>query len=171
MSAMPDNIESATVRHAKALYALLLEQAKLETIQIPLTDDEVECLVFRGRISALYEEVGASKAYYSKVRNFLTESGSIVTLERGNVHSLSVVVVDADKPPPDELPANVKSSESGLTIAQELGKLRRRVEALENSLGGLNITQAAANFEKRISRLENSSTSKDETGETERDTT
>ena len=155
----------ALIRHSHTVWRLLLENATKETIAVPLTDDTIECLVFRGNIGDVFSASGVSKSYYSPIRKFLMECGAITILERGTAHNPSLVVLDPDRPPPTVLPSIVKSEEERLTLAEEVGRLSHTVEVWETRLGGINIQEALRNFERRISRLE--SADKREIGESD----
>lgn len=155
---------AAPIKHSRAVWELLLANAKTEIIEIPLTDDKIECLVFRGRIGEIFDLAGVSKAYYSKVRAILTDCGAITMLVRGTTHSPSVLVLDVDKPPPDELPENVKIREEALTTAQGLAKIDRRVEVIEQRLGGIEIVEALRNLELRLSAVESKTGDRRENG-------
>lgn len=145
----------APIRHANAVWRLMLENAETEKVAIPMTDDVVECLVFRGRIGDVFKAANVSNTYYTPVRKILVDFGSITILERGTVHNPSLVILDPDRPPPttaEEL--IVKSDPEDLTTDELLAMLLRRVEVLETRLGGINIVEAFRNVETRLSNVE-----------------
>lgn len=154
-------VTPAPIRHAHKVWGLLLAQATTEIVEIPLSDDKLECLVFRGKVGDIFSLAGVSKTYYSVVRKILTDCGAITMIQRGTTHELSVLVLDPDRPPPNELPDNVKSHRKVLTDPDRFDTLERRVQVIEKQTGGLSIVEAFRNFELRLLALEG----KRETGE------
>lgn len=156
----------AVLLYAHAVYNRFLELAKVETVRIPLTDDEIEIPVFRGRIGDVFDAVVSSRSYYSQIRAILDESGSLTVLERGTAHTGTVLAVNPNKPPPLELPPSfVKSSLDTLTLAREVATLKEQVEKLAARLGEVNIVKILRDFEIRISRIEGNKNEKIETGD------
>lgn len=161
---LPNNTVPAPLRHAHVVWNLMLENAKTETVKIPLTDEELEVLVFRGSIGNVFDSAGVSKTYYSPVRKILLDCGAITILEKGNIHNPSLVVLNPETPPPQEYPPNVKSDPEDLTDAETVDTVSRRVEVLENRLGGLSIVEALKNIEFRLSQLETQTGDRRENG-------
>lgn len=142
---------------AHKIFNTLVEHAKPETITLPLSDDPIEALVFRGKLTDVFEDSGASKAYYSPIRTILSECGAVIMLERGTAYSPSALVVDPSKPPPLANPPIVKSPDPAellLTLTDEVGTLRESMKSTAERMGDLNIVEVLRNFEIRISRLE-----------------
>jgi hypothetical protein len=106
--------------------------------------------VFRGSVTSLFKQLGASQAYYSKVRKALIESGCMTILQQG-ARGLPTVIVLHGKP---ERETFVQSRESDLTKRLDGAILSQRVDNLERRLGGLDPQETALNFEKRLRELE-----------------
>lgn len=169
------NPPPAIILFAHKAFELFCLHSNFEDVKIPLTDEVIKARVFRGKIGDIFNSTGASRAYYSKIRQLLIDFNSIVILHAGTAHSASVVVVRPENPPPIELPGgmqdpNVKSRELLLTLIARTDTLEARLEKLEAGRGDINIVDAFRNHETRLSRLEGNSqaagiSGKDETGE------
>lgn len=132
----------ATHKYAKLLYEGLLAHS--------------ENGKFTGKLTDIWNSVGASQTFYSKVRKLLLDEGCITVVERGSRNVPSVIVLN--HPPPDAPPeAEREAANPHLTRAATLARVEGRVKALEGwreSTGGINIAEALRNFEKRLSRVE-----------------
>lgn len=117
-------------------------RAKLEMIQ------DIEVPIFTGSITRLWNSLGASNAYYSKVIRNLTDLGCIQILQRGssNVESRVACIRMPDQ-------GEVKAK-SVLTNAPSLGTLAQEVANLHRNIGGIDIADALKNFEERLSKVE-----------------
>jgi hypothetical protein len=149
---------------AHVIFNTLVEHAKPEMVALPLQDEIHERLVFRGKFGDVFEDSGASKAYYTPIRQILEDCGAIVMIERGTAYAPTALVVDPGKPPPLAYPksagVNVKSPEIEemlLTLTDDVGTLREKLENVAERIGGLNILRVLEDFERRISRLETGS--------------
>lgn len=161
---LPDYIP-APILYAHRIFNEMCEKAVEEEIFVPLQDEPQKLQVFTGSLTEIFDRSGASKGYYTEIRDLLMQNGSIVMLERGTARNPSKIAVRPDRSPPlryEDAP-NVKSrpniaeiSKSALTATDEAATLRVEVERLAARLGGINIVEALSNHEIRISRLENS---------------
>lgn len=145
----------AVLKYTHLVYQTMLAKAQVETVIIPMIDDERTGPVFRGNFTEVCESVKASKGYYSQIRRILLDNGCMYQLERGTAHSPSVILLDDTKRPPMTESDNVKSGALRLTdVDQSVRLLGERVEVMESRLGGVNLTDALKNMETRFSRIE-----------------
>lgn len=145
------------VEFAMKFYDALVEQATIESWPSPEQLD-TDKLVFRGKVTEVWNSLGASQTYYGRVRRLLLENGCFTLVERGQRNTDTVLVLH--RPLPDD----VKLPDAPLTSRATFATLSRRIEALEaiqENLGGLDIGQALRGMEIRIAHLE----SKREIGE------
>lgn len=133
---------SALSRHAINFYKLLEEDAKLESLA------GLEVLVYRGPVSKLWHQTGASNAYYSRVMNSLHDMGCIAMIQRGSVNVLSAIAVL--RPPKAE-----DFDAVDLTPAADPATMRQELENVKRNIGGIDIAQVVIEFDARIKELEN----------------
>ena len=162
-SELPDSIP-APILYAHRIFNVLCSRATKQMVHLPLQDEPQEAWIFEGSLTDVYDESGASKGYYSEIRELLTANQSIIMLERGTTRGPSKILVQPTHSPPLEYSkggANVKSrlplteiASKLLTVEAEAATLRESIEVLAARLGGLNIAKALENHESRISRLE-----------------
>lgn len=108
--------------------------------------------IFEGSIVAAFDEVRASRTYYSKLRNFLIESGCIEIERKGVTGSPSRVKMI-------HLPTE---EDFDKTYTRRLTKrrhrdsvqLEQRVSNIEGRLGDSDIASALVDLETRMKRLE-----------------
>ena|SRR5687767_12956634 len=131
----------ALAKHAIKFYELLDDRAKREKI------GEHHLRVFRGSITKVWNEVGASNAYYSKVMRSLEDMSSIVILQRGSVNVESVIAVLRNPLPDEFAPQDLTSAENPATLRQELENVKRNI-------GGINIPDALQVLHERLTILE-----------------
>lgn len=148
------NPPTTVVIYAHKAFNAFCSNSHFEDIKIPFTDELVYAKVFRGKIGDIFNQTGASQAYYSRIRQMLLDAGSIVILERGSAHAQSVVIVRPDRPPPTVEESNVKSREFLLTLAARFDTIESRLEKLEAGRGGINVVAAFTDVEQRLARLE-----------------
>jgi hypothetical protein len=146
---------SATAIYVHQFYQELEKRAKLETVQ------NVEVLIFRGKLSDVFESLSISNKYYSRIRKILLKYDCVQYLERGTRSYDSTLLLN-HAPPPIE-----KFSEEDLTdrtgpdtvteMARRLAELEQEVAVLgglRDKLGGIDITEALRNLESRVRSLE-----------------
>jgi hypothetical protein len=146
----------ASLAYAHKFYELMVERAKLETIQGSFDVDipePVEVLVFRGKLTDIFVELKVSQKYYVTIRKILREYDCVQYLQRGTKAYDSIVILN--HPPPEEIsPLLLTDSHSPAKIAD----VERRVTALEDwrvtTAGGINIGEALRNMETRLAKLE-----------------
>lgn len=141
--------ELAPVRYAREFYAILEADAVEEQ-----TGDQF-LTVWRGKLTDVFNKVGATNKYYSTIRSILLKSGSITIVEAGARNRDSTVVLNHAPPDGDEI------AKLGLTGARPAGKMwegmAQRLSALEGwreTTGGINIAEALRDMERRLTRLE-----------------
>lgn len=134
-------------QYALDFYAALEAKAGTEDIQ------GRECLIFRGGLAKVYDTLGASRTYYSRVRGSLEELGAIQILQRGNPRQGTVIALYGAP--------TLEALESSyyLTSPSERRKMTtdvdKRVTVIERRLGKeLNYVTVIENLEQRISALE-----------------
>jgi hypothetical protein len=131
----------ALAKHSIRFCELLEERGKREKI------NDHHLKVFRGSITKLWNEVGASNAYYSQVKRSLEDMSCIVILQRGSVNVDSVVAV-LRTPSPDEF------APQDLTKAEQPASLRQELESVKRNIGGINIPDALQEIVERLEILE-----------------
>jgi hypothetical protein len=131
----------ALAKHALKFYELLDERGKREKI------GEHHLRIYRGSITKLWNEVGASNAYYSKVMRSLEDMSSISILQRGSVGVESVIAV-LRKPSPDEF------APQDLTRPESPAMLRQELESVKRNIGGIDIPEAFRVLSDRVAILE-----------------
>jgi hypothetical protein len=139
---MPMN-EPTIVKHAKALYAALEEQATDEHI------NGMPAKVFQGSVLQVYEGLGISRTYYSRLFKGLEQSGCITKLHRGGGNTGSTIVLH-HPPPPDRADA----FDRHLTQRVNLAILSQRLDDVETLIGGINIGEVLVALSDRIEALE-----------------
>jgi hypothetical protein len=137
--------ELAIATHARRLYDAMLERSYQE--------DDVH--VFVGKVTELFNQLGISSAYYSRIRRMLIQSGSIQIVKRGARGVGSEVRLY--RPPEDFTFEGLTHGANPATLLVELETRVRRLEAWRESQGGINISQALRNHENRLSQLERDS--------------
>lgn len=111
-------------------------------------------LVFEGQTTKVFRYLGISNAWYTPIMYALVESDSIISVQRGNKHQPSILVLRGE---PTEEKISEKALTSGPHVATLVAALESRVRALEawrESQGGLNVTKAMLDHERRLSRIE-----------------
>lgn len=146
---MSDEV-SATAKYAAEFYNLMDSRAE---------ENQYHERIFTGSLTKLYRELGASTAYYTRIRKVLIESGAIEILVRGNGKQ------------PTQIKLNQNISDQGLTArppSATVGvEVERRLAALESwreTTGGLNIAEVLRNMESRLSELERKANAESVTG-------
>jgi len=151
------NIEvgQATAVFAKQFYELLLERAKEELV------GDTSALVFRGKLTEIYDTMGISGVYYTRIRKIFRKYDCVTYVERGTKAYDSVVVLNHPPPAPEILTEDDLTDREGdatlKAVAERLDEAEAVTEKLENwynGLGGLNIVEAFRNFERRLTKLE-----------------
>lgn len=135
----------AVFDYASKFYSLMEREAKDEDIP-----SGRKARVFRGSVTNLFKEIGASQAYYSKVRKGLIDSGCMTILQQG-ARGLPTVILLQGKPMRETF---VVSRPSDLTNRIDGAILAQRVDNLELRLGGINLLEALSNHETRLRELE-----------------
>lgn len=141
---------TALYRHLCKTYEILFERS---------VEEETGERIFRGNLTDVVKETGASRTYYSYIRRLLlSPSGDpcVTILQRGAGGIGSIVQLHHAP-----LKAFETISISALTDSRSRATLMpdvlSRVEALEGwreTTKGVNLAEALRNFEKRISNLE-----------------
>lgn len=127
--------------HIFAFYKELDERSSFE--EVAGTKD---VRIFRGSITRIYNALGISRSYYSKVRNALIEMGCLTILSQGNRAEGTAIVLH--RAPTDEDFRQWK--DRPLTKAVDAAILSQRVGDIEKRLGGLDVVNALIDFEERI---------------------
>jgi hypothetical protein len=133
------------VEYTIQFYKLLRKKAK--------TDRATGEVVFEGKVSSLYDELGISRAYYSKMMEVLQEIGGIEYLVRGTRHYKTRIRIH-DEPTIEQIEAYrdlTRKPSSGKVTSRSLDN---RVTQLERRLGSLDVPSAIANLESRLKALE-----------------
>jgi hypothetical protein len=133
---------SAAANYAVEFYAILEKASNLEE------HEGLEVPLFRGSLVNVWNEVGASNAYYTRVRGMLEKSGCIVVLQRGSAKMTSIVAL---LKPPD--PA-ILDGHKRLTPAPDPAIMQARLTEIVKMIGGMDIRAIIGNFEERIDALE-----------------
>lgn len=137
---------TALARYSIAFYDLLAEDAKEEIVNT--SDGPGSLKIYRGHVTRLWNQLGGSNAYYSKVMRNLTDLGCIAMLQRGAASTESVVAV-IRRPDADEI-----SGGNRLTTGEAPAILRAEVEAIKRNVGGINIPEVMQEFDTRLKALE-----------------
>jgi hypothetical protein len=144
--------------YAYKLYMAMLMESTKEELPQPergelATEAETrEVRVYRGRITETYKSLGISQSYYTRVRDVLTESGSIEYLQQG-ARGVETVIVLHHAPPEDFTFKRLTAPPTPDKLAVRLNEL----EAWRDTLGNLNLQEALRNIEYRLSQLEEKS--------------
>lgn len=158
---LPESIPpaGATLVYAHKFYDALVELAQSELIPGEGIDSEV--LVFRGKLMDVFQSLGLSATYYSRIRRIFIKYDCVTYLQRGTKSYDSVLVLNHAPPTAQEIsPADLTDDPSGATMAamaDRLEDLEREVSILtqwRESLGGLNILEALRDIEKRLPKRE-----------------
>lgn len=147
-------ITQATISYAGQVYEELVRRAALEETE------GAEVLVYRGKITEVFNYFGLSQNYYTSIKRIFDICECITYLQKGTNAYPSVVVLN--RPPPasvEELPLKLRERilPEDLTAEGEFARLRAQVETLtawRETLGGINLGEAVRNIERRLSRLE-----------------
>lgn len=132
----------AIPKYTLRFYDALRSHANVETI------NGHEIPIYRGPISKLWNEIGASNSYYSRVMNNLVNLECISVLVRGSANVESVVAL-LHRPHADEIP-----HKKPLTTRRPDATMVTDLEAVKRNIGGINIVEAFKNLEDRVSKLE-----------------
>jgi hypothetical protein len=142
--------QTAIYRHAVRMYEIMAERS---------FSTKYGERAFSGKLKDVFEETGASKAYYTPIRQLLDSPDldpCITVLERGNASQRTLIRLN--HPPPPEwgviAPKDLTAPAIGATMIVDLAARVERLEAWRETLGGVNLAEALRNFESRISRLE-----------------
>jgi hypothetical protein len=169
---VPLPLAPATELYAKQFYDKLVELSTLEVLDNLTESSGTEVRVFRGKVSEVFEALGLSQVYYSRIRKIFIKYDCVTYVQRGTRSYDSVLVLH--RPPPENLPEEDLTSRPGdatLTALNErVEALERSVKILESKLGGLNIVEALRNFEGRLRSLENGDSNGRSSGKTEKQT-
>jgi hypothetical protein len=149
---MAEQITVAILDYAIKLYALLDERAE---------ENEYHERIFTGKISDLYKEIGASTAYYSRIRKLLIDNGSIELMQRGTGSQPSQLKLHRPLEV-DEIISDMPLTEEKISATMGVELIRRLelLEAWRETTGGLNIAEAFRDMERRLTRLEGQVTGK-----------
>lgn len=149
----------ATLVYAHKFYDALVELATPELIPGEGIDSEV--LVFRGKLMDVFQSLGLSATYYSRIRRIFIKYDCVTYLQRGTRSYDSVLVLHRPPPTAENISAaDLTDDPSGGTMsamAERLDELEREVSILtqwRESLGGLNILEALRDIEKRLPKRE-----------------
>jgi hypothetical protein len=143
--------ELAPVKYAREFYDLLAKDA--------IVEPDGTLLVWRGRITEAFKELGATSKYYTPVRAILVKTGAITIVEAGSRNKDSIVVLNDPLPGPAELAPIL----AGLDLtgtrpgAKVWADVERRLSALEGwreTVGGINIAEALRDLEQRLASVE-----------------
>jgi hypothetical protein len=140
----------ALAKHTLRFYDALAGEAKDEIIES--SQGKVSVPIWRGSLSNLWSQIGASNSYYSKVMSNLDKLNCINVLVRGSAGNQSVVAV-IRRPHVDEIESS-SYPKRDLTPRSDAGILSAEVEALKKNIGGIDIVEAFKNLEDRVSKLE-----------------
>lgn len=147
---------SVTAQYARDFYDALVKRGALELLP---DSGNKEVVVFRGKLLPVFQGLGISNIYYSKIRRIFIKYDCVTYLQRGTRSYDSVLVLN--HPPPQELsPEDLTERPGDATlqaVAERVGELEHSVETLENwreSLGGIDILKALREFELRLAKVE-----------------
>jgi hypothetical protein len=111
----------------------------------------------------LFNSMGVSDNFYSRIRRILLEYECITYLERGT-KSYDTVLVLHHEPPENISPILLTSGRDGATLG-DIPDLERRLRVLEDwriaITGGTDIIKVMQNFEGRIATLESQLTERE----------
>lgn len=153
--------------YAHQFYDALLERAKTETIIPAWAEDEgdgrfgleelpTEAVVYRGKITELFRELGLSQIYYTKSMKIFRTHNCITYLQRGTKAYDTVIILNHPPPPvgSEDFTKQSLTDEEGSASLEEVA---RRVAALEDwretTAGGLNIGDALREHEKQLAAI------------------
>ena len=131
----------ALAKHSLAFYDLLDSRAKREE------HGEHHLQVFRGSITKVWDEVGASNSYYTNVMRSLKDMSCIVVLQTGSVNVDSIVAC-LRRPEPSEF------SKPDLTKTPAPATMLQELENIKRNIGGINIPDALQELLDRLVILE-----------------
>ena len=110
-------------------------------------------VVFEGKVAELYDELGISRTYYSRMMEVLQEIGSIEYQIRGTRHYRSRIRILAE-PTPEQIEAYEDLMKEPGSKKITSRSLDSRVSAIEKRLGSLDVLDALAQHESRLRQLE-----------------
>lgn len=145
----------AAATYACEFYAELEKRANIEVVE------GTEFLVFRGKLTDVFNELKASQTYYSQIRAILANYECVTILQRGTSAYESVLVLNHAPPSPENISSQDLTRPTGAATLGSLGEaiedLGQRLKGLENwreGTGGINIGEVLRNFEQRLAKLE-----------------
>lgn len=152
-----------TAKYARDFYDALVKRARTEILEgdpiAPLIAGN-EVLVFRGKLSPIFQSLGISNIYYSKIRRIFIKYDCVLYLQRGTRSYDSVLILN--RPPPDNLAAEDLTERPGdatlSAVAERVAELEHEVEVLRKwreSLGGLDILKAFRELNLAVLKREN----------------
>lgn len=154
----------ATLVYAHKFYDALVELAQSEPVEVNAdgsASNSDSVLVFRGKLMDVFQSLGLSATYYTRIRRIFIKYDCVSYLQRGTRSYDSVLVLNHAPPSPQEIaPEDLTDDPSRDTIgamADRLEELEREVSILtqwRESLGGLNILEALRDIEKRLPKRE-----------------
>lgn len=137
--------QSRLVEYTIRFHQLLRKSAKRDK---PTGD-----YIFEGKVAALYDTLGISRTYYSRMMEVLQENGSIEYIQKGTRHYQSRIRMHAE-PTPEEIEAYTDLTRV-IPASRVSGRnLDSRVSQIERRLGSLDVVEALANMESRLRTLE-----------------
>lgn len=154
--------------YAHQFYDALVAAAVTETIVPPeesgigdgrfgLEQLPVEALVYRGKITELWRELGISHPYYTKIRKIFMHHNCVTYLQRGTRAYDTVLILNHPPPPVGSVDFTIGDLTDDADSAS-LKEVAQTVRALqqwrETTAGGLNIGEALREQEKRLAGLQ-----------------
>lgn len=108
--------------------------------------------VFRGSKTMVYEKIGASSGWYSRLYNLLTTMGCIEVQQKGHRGRPSVVrlIKAPTREEFDMLPLDSRD----LTSVPTRGNLDERLRTLEGRLQGIDLGSYLVSLEDRLTNIE-----------------
>ena len=134
-------MSAALFSHCETIYTDLQNHSEQEEI------DGQNVLLFRGSKSAIFNDSGISKSYYSSVYKLLEDMGCIITLQNGT-RNVSSVIILLRPPTMGELPADL----TGLAAPARV--VAQRISDVETQLGGINVPIVLADLKKLVDKME-----------------
>lgn len=134
--------------HTISIYREMEKAAKL---------NEYDELVFEGYYSKLFDGLGISRSYYTRIRSLLRRLGCIEVLQKGAGPHGSRIILQRAPVPEDFTDSTLTERRETATLVREL---ERRVKTLEawrlaqTGSGSFNIADALRNHEQRLSLVE-----------------
>jgi len=113
--------------------------------------------VWEGRMVDVYDRTGASRTYYSKAYDLLSEMGCIVIERRGR-REVQTRIVLLTPPTPELYERHHGNVAYRLTHGQSDATMRleQRVKNIEGRLSGIELKDILIDFEQRLRKLEES---------------